>query len=126
EAEIERRLEWESIKEMIDEACKKGLRISIEENSDWSEELWDYFRVKKQELVRKENVAELELKIKNLENQISHSNKMIAKESKTKAEAMVKSVMIEKSLTENQAFTKAYEEVYKDKQDRIKETIMNK
>nr|GEZ25651.1 RNA-directed DNA polymerase, eukaryota, reverse transcriptase zinc-binding domain protein [Tanacetum cinerariifolium] len=126
EAEIERRLEWESIKEMIDEACEKGLRISIEENSDWSEELWDYFRVKMQELVRKENVVELKLKIKNLENQISHSNKIIAKESKTKAEAMVKSMMIEKSLTENQAFTKAYEEVYKDKQDRIKEMIMNK
>ncbi|GKA35541.1 RNA-directed DNA polymerase, eukaryota, reverse transcriptase zinc-binding domain protein [Tanacetum coccineum] len=100
EAEIEKRLEWESIKERIDE--------------------------KMQELVRKENVADLRLKIKNLENQISHSHKMIEKESKMKANAMVKSVMIEKGLIENQAYRKVYDEVYKYEHDKIEEIIMKK
>nr|GEW05144.1 hypothetical protein [Tanacetum cinerariifolium] len=116
EVKIKKRLEWESVKERIDDACKKGLRISIEEKSNWSEDLWDYFKVKMQELVRKENVADLKLKIKNLENHISHSSRMNAKESKTKTEAMVRSVMIEKGLTENQATRKVYEEVYSDDQ----------
>nr|GFC63187.1 hypothetical protein [Tanacetum cinerariifolium] len=101
EVEIEKRLEWESMKERIDEACKKGLCISIEEKSNWSKDLCDYFK-------------------------IIHSGRMIAKESKTKTEAMVKSVMIEKGVTENQATRKVYEEVYSDEQDRIKEMIMKK
>nr|GEZ19867.1 hypothetical protein [Tanacetum cinerariifolium] len=79
-----------------------------------------------QELVRKENVADLRLKIMNLKNQISHSNKMIAKESKLKANALVKSVMIEKGLTENQAYRKVYDEVYRDEHDMIEEMIMKK
>nr|GEY71228.1 hypothetical protein [Tanacetum cinerariifolium] len=40
--------------------------------------------------------------------------------------AMVKSVMIEKDLTENQASRKIYDEVYRDEQDKIKEMIMKK
>ncbi|GKC80075.1 hypothetical protein Tco_1130849 [Tanacetum coccineum] len=79
-----------------------------------------------QELVRKENVADLRLKIKNLENQISHSNKIIAKEFKMKVNDMVKSVMIEKGLTKNQAYRKVYDEVYRDEHDRIEEMIMKK
>ncbi|GJR76308.1 hypothetical protein Tco_0088673 [Tanacetum coccineum] len=101
EVEIEKRLEWESMKERVDEACEKGLHISIEEKINWSEDLWDYFK-------------------------ISHSSRMIAKESKTKTKAMVKSVMIEKGLTKNQATRKVYEEVYSDEEDRIKEMIMKK
>ncbi|GJS31911.1 RNA-directed DNA polymerase, eukaryota, reverse transcriptase zinc-binding domain protein [Tanacetum coccineum] len=107
--EIEKRLEWESMKERIYDACKKSLRISIEEKSNWSKDLWNYFKVKMQELVRKENVANLKLKIKSLENHISHSSRMIAKESKTKLEAMVKSVMVKKGLTENQATRKVHD-----------------
>ncbi|GJS99565.1 hypothetical protein Tco_0820735 [Tanacetum coccineum] len=126
EVEIEKRLEWESMKERIDDACEKSLRISIEEKSNWSKDLWNYFKVKMQELIRKENVADLKLKIKNLENHISHSSRMIAKESKTKLESMVKSVMVEKGLTENQATRKVHEYVYSNEQDRIKEMIMKK
>ncbi|GJZ55937.1 hypothetical protein Tco_0611130, partial [Tanacetum coccineum] len=100
EAEIERRLEWESMKERIDEACEKGLRISVEEKSEWPEDLWVYFKGKMHELIRKDNAADLKVKIKNLENHISYSSRMIAKESKTKTEEMVKSVMIENGLTE--------------------------
>nr|GEZ77078.1 hypothetical protein [Tanacetum cinerariifolium] len=63
-----------------------------------------------QELVRKENVADLRLKIKNLKNQFSLSNKMIDKESKMKVNAMVMSIMIEKGLSKNQAYKKVYDE----------------
>ncbi|GJT53771.1 ribonuclease H-like domain-containing protein [Tanacetum coccineum] len=66
-----------------------------------------------QELIRKENVVDLKLKIKNLENQITYSSRMIAKESKTKTKAMVKYVMIENGLTEKQAFRKVYDETGK-------------
>ncbi|GJX59587.1 hypothetical protein Tco_1130850 [Tanacetum coccineum] len=34
EAEIEKNLVWESMKERIDEACEKGLHISLEEKND--------------------------------------------------------------------------------------------
>ncbi|GJV81164.1 hypothetical protein Tco_1517034 [Tanacetum coccineum] len=44
EVEIEKRLEWESMKERVDETCEKGLHISIEEKINWSEDLWDYFK----------------------------------------------------------------------------------
>ncbi|GJS84798.1 zinc knuckle CX2CX4HX4C containing protein [Tanacetum coccineum] len=99
EAEIEMNLVWESMKERIDEACEKGLRISLEEKNDWTEDLWIYFKEKMQELVRKENI---------------------------KVNAMVKSVMIEKGLTENQAYRKVYDEVYRDEHDRIEEMIIKK
>ncbi|GJW56197.1 hypothetical protein Tco_0102928 [Tanacetum coccineum] len=79
-----------------------------------------------QELAKKQNVADLRLKIQNLKRQISHSNKMMAIESNTKADAMVKSVMIDQGLTENQAFGKVYDEAYRDEKDRIKEMTMNK
>nr|GEW09569.1 hypothetical protein [Tanacetum cinerariifolium] len=101
EVEIEKRLEWESMKEWINDAYEKGLRINIEEKINWSEDLWDYFK-------------------------ISHSSRIIAKESKTKTEAMVKSMMIKKGLTEYQATRKVYEEVYIDEQDRIMEMIIKK
>nr|GEZ02719.1 hypothetical protein [Tanacetum cinerariifolium] len=58
-AKIEKRLEWDSIRERIDEACEKGLRISMKEKNDWTEDLWVYSKEKMQELVRKENVADL-------------------------------------------------------------------
>nr|GEZ54491.1 hypothetical protein [Tanacetum cinerariifolium] len=45
EVEIEKRLEWESMKERIDEACKKGLCISIEEKEAWSEEKLGSYKI---------------------------------------------------------------------------------
>nr|GEV60761.1 hypothetical protein [Tanacetum cinerariifolium]GEX86764.1 hypothetical protein [Tanacetum cinerariifolium] len=73
-AEIEKRLEWEFIRERINEACEKRLRIK----------------------------------------------------SKMKEIAMVKSVMIEKGLTENQAYGNVYDKVYRDEHDRIDEMIIKK
>nr|GEZ83840.1 hypothetical protein [Tanacetum cinerariifolium] len=56
----------------------------------------------------------------NLKNRFSLSNKMIDKESKMKANAMVMSMMIEKGLAKNQAYKKVYDEVYRDEHNRIR------
>ncbi|GKA88883.1 RNA-directed DNA polymerase, eukaryota, reverse transcriptase zinc-binding domain protein [Tanacetum coccineum] len=123
EVEIEKRMEWDSMKTRIDEACEKGLHISKEEREEWNEEVYDYYKVKLQELVKKTNVKDLKLKISNLYRQIAHSNKMVAIESRNKANSMCKSVMI---LTENQAFGKLYDEIYKDELQRINDMSMEK
>ncbi|GJW41583.1 hypothetical protein Tco_0067428 [Tanacetum coccineum] len=94
ERDIEMHGEWESMRSRIDEACEKGLHISLEEKNDWNDDL---------------------------RRQIVHSNKMIAIESRNKANVMMKSVMVEQGLTQNQAYGKIYEEVYKDELDRIKD-----
>nr|GEY01880.1 uncharacterized mitochondrial protein AtMg00810-like [Tanacetum cinerariifolium] len=44
--DINENLVWESMKERIDEACEKGLRISLEEKDDWTRDLWIYFKEK--------------------------------------------------------------------------------
>ncbi|GKA81988.1 RNA-directed DNA polymerase, eukaryota, reverse transcriptase zinc-binding domain protein [Tanacetum coccineum] len=95
EVEIEKRVEWESMKSRIDEAREKGLHISKEERDGWTKDLYGYYKVKLQELVRKTNVKDLKLKIDNLDRQIVHSNKMVAIESRNKANSMYKSVMVE-------------------------------
>ncbi|GJZ78963.1 putative RNA-directed DNA polymerase [Tanacetum coccineum] len=104
-------------KKGIDEACEKGLHINVEEKNNWSSDLWDYFKFKMQELVKKQSIDDLELRIKNLERQVNRSTKMIAMESCDKANVMMKSVMIEQGLTQNQAYGK----VYRDELNRIKE-----
>nr|GEW01563.1 hypothetical protein [Tanacetum cinerariifolium] len=73
-----------------------------------------------------DEVCEKGLRITIKEKSNCHSSKMIPKESKTKTKAMVKFVMIDKGLAENQATRKVYEEVYSDEQDKIKEMIMKK
>ncbi|GJU67409.1 RNA-directed DNA polymerase, eukaryota, reverse transcriptase zinc-binding domain protein [Tanacetum coccineum] len=93
ERDIEMHGEWKSMRSRINEACEKGLHISLEEKNDWNDDLREYFKMKMQELVRKQNVADLKLKVKNLERQIVHSNKMIAIKSRNMANAMMKSVM---------------------------------
>ena len=40
--------------------------------------------------------------------------------SKVKADSMIKAIMVEKGLTENQAFAKVYDEVYRDELERIR------
>ena len=58
--------------------------------------------------------------IQNLEKQISYSNRNITMGSKVKADSMVKAIMVEKGLTENQAYAKVYDEVYRDELERIR------
>ncbi|GJX13942.1 RNA-directed DNA polymerase, eukaryota, reverse transcriptase zinc-binding domain protein [Tanacetum coccineum] len=41
DVEIEKNLEWESMKARIDEACDKGLHLSMEEKGKWDKELKD-------------------------------------------------------------------------------------
>nr|GEV62785.1 ribonuclease H-like domain-containing protein [Tanacetum cinerariifolium] len=73
----------------------KGLHMSKEETEEWNEDVYGYYKLKLQELVRKTNVKDLKLMIPNLDMQIIHSNKMVAIESRNKANSMCKSVMAE-------------------------------
>ncbi|GKC57727.1 zinc knuckle CX2CX4HX4C containing protein, partial [Tanacetum coccineum] len=82
ESEIEKNLEWESLRQRIDLACEKGVHVSIEEKNSWDEELRNYFIMKMQEVIKRENVDDLKAKISNLGKQIGHSNKMIAIETR--------------------------------------------
>ena len=59
-------------------------------------------------------------KVQNLEKQISYSYRNIAMGSKAKADNLVKAKMVDKGLTENQAYANVYDEVYRDELDRIK------
>ncbi|GKA33214.1 RNA-directed DNA polymerase, eukaryota, reverse transcriptase zinc-binding domain protein, partial [Tanacetum coccineum] len=116
----------DNIQQRIDLACEKGVHISIEEKNSWDEELRNYFIMKMQEVIKRENVDDLKAKISNLGKQIGHSNKMIAIETRDRANNMVKSVMVEKGLSKNQAYQKIYDEVYRDELDRIKVLDMRK
>nr|GEX22796.1 hypothetical protein [Tanacetum cinerariifolium] len=51
EYEIKKNLEWESMRQRIELACKKGLHISIKEKNSWDEELRNYFMMKMQEKI---------------------------------------------------------------------------
>nr|GEY76397.1 hypothetical protein [Tanacetum cinerariifolium] len=93
---------------------------SIEEKNSWDEELRNYFMMKMQEVIKRVNVSDLKAKISNLKKQIGHSNKMIQIETRDRANNMVKSVMVERGLTENQAYQKICDKVYRDELDRIK------
>ncbi|GJY90172.1 hypothetical protein Tco_0505368 [Tanacetum coccineum] len=126
ESEIEKNLEWESMRQRIDLACEKVVHISIEEKNSWDEELINYFMINMQEVIKRVNVSDLKVKISNLKKQIGHSNKMIAIETRDRANKMVKSVMVERGLTENQAYQKIFDEVYRDELDRIKVLDMRK
>ncbi|GJX90174.1 RNA-directed DNA polymerase, eukaryota, reverse transcriptase zinc-binding domain protein [Tanacetum coccineum] len=112
EIEIEENLEWDYLKAKIDEACEKGIYISMQEKKEWPGEVMNYYKLKLQELVKKSDVDDLKLKIENLERQIAHSHNVVTSESRVKAKSMVKSVMIEQGLSENQAFGKIISKVH--------------
>ena len=71
--------------------------------------------------MKKTNLDSLKMKILNYEKQIIFINNNIAMSSKAKADSMYKAIMVEHGLTENQAFGKVYDEVYRDELDRIKD-----
>ncbi|GJU37562.1 RNA-directed DNA polymerase, eukaryota, reverse transcriptase zinc-binding domain protein [Tanacetum coccineum] len=126
EIEIEENLEWDYLKAKIDEACEKGIYISMQEKKEWPGEVMNYYKLKLQELVKKSDVDDLKLKIENLERQIAHSHNVVTSESRVKAKSMVKSVMIEQGLTKNQAFGRVYDQVFRDELERIKYMIISK
>ncbi|GJR68831.1 RNA-directed DNA polymerase, eukaryota, reverse transcriptase zinc-binding domain protein [Tanacetum coccineum] len=126
EIEIEENLEWDFLKAKIDEACEKGFYISMQEKKEWPGEVMNYYKLKLQELVKKSDVDELKLKIENLERQIAHSHNVVISESRVKAKSMIKSVMIEQGLSENQAFGKMYDQIFRDELERIKDMILKK
>ncbi|GJU38598.1 zinc knuckle CX2CX4HX4C containing protein [Tanacetum coccineum] len=108
--DVEREIDCDALMTRIDEACEKNLHISIQEREKWPKEVMDYYCIKMQELVKKSSVDDLRLKITKFERQIAHSSNMVAIESSNKAKSMVKSVMIEHKLTQNQAYGKIYDQ----------------
>ncbi|GJX40547.1 hypothetical protein Tco_0255537, partial [Tanacetum coccineum] len=79
-----------------------------------------------EEIVKRSDISELKLGIDNFERQIAHSYNVVAAESRVKAKAMVKSVMIEHGLIKNQAFRRVYDQVFRDELERIKDMIISK
>ena len=79
------KIDWETMKARIDEACAKGLYVIMDEKNNWNEELKEYYKIKLQELVKNMNVESLVLKIQNFEKQIAYSNNNIIQSSKNKA-----------------------------------------
>ncbi|GKA69770.1 hypothetical protein Tco_0775834 [Tanacetum coccineum] len=108
-----KKIEWESMKARIDEACEKGLHISKEDREGWNDELYDYYKDKLQELVMKTNVKDLKLKIANLDRQIGHSNRMVAIESRNKVNSRCKSIMVKFSMFELETWSDEKVEFYK-------------
>nr|GFA03369.1 hypothetical protein [Tanacetum cinerariifolium] len=106
-----------------------------EEREEWNEDVYGYYKLKLQELVRKTNVKDLKLKIHNLDMQIIHSNKMVAIESRNKANSMCKSVMAEqetwsdeklkfyKYSTGKEAFEKIVNQIKKDYVEEMHEDV---
>ncbi|GJY57634.1 RNA-directed DNA polymerase, eukaryota, reverse transcriptase zinc-binding domain protein [Tanacetum coccineum] len=111
----------DDVKTKIDEAFKNDLHVSREEINSWHGDLKEYYNKKCHESIRKTDVEELKLKITNMERKIAYSNKMIAIESRNKANNMCKSIMEEEGISKNQAYQKVFDEVYRDELERIKE-----
>ncbi|PWA51114.1 Zinc knuckle CX2CX4HX4C [Artemisia annua] len=95
--------DMEVVKIRIDEICGKGDIVGESEREMWTTEEKDYYMVRVQESIMNMNVDSLKVSIEKLEKQISYSNRNIAMSSKSKADSMVKAIMVERGLTENQA-----------------------
>ncbi|PWA53233.1 hypothetical protein CTI12_AA446970 [Artemisia annua] len=107
-------------KSRFEEICEKGIFVNLEERDNWLSEWKDCYKASLQKCVEKMMAEELKSDIRKLEKQISYSNQNIAMGSKAKAHSMVQAIMVEQGLTNNQAFTKVYDEVYRDELERIK------
>nr|GEU44196.1 zinc knuckle CX2CX4HX4C [Tanacetum cinerariifolium] len=107
EVDVEREIDYDAMKAIIDKACEKSLNISIKERENWPEEVMGYYKMKIQELVKKSAVKDLEVKIANLDRQIAHSSNMVAIQSSNKAKSMrIKDMILEKLFAEAEVFLK--------------------
>ncbi|PWA74913.1 hypothetical protein CTI12_AA227320 [Artemisia annua] len=103
-AEIEKNMEWEAMRNIIDEACDKGLFVSMEEKNSWFDDLKDYYKKKIEKFVKKGSINMLNLKIKNYDQKsIKSRNESVVMASKRKADKDDKSTMLEQGMTENEA-----------------------
>ncbi|GJR80901.1 hypothetical protein Tco_0151686 [Tanacetum coccineum] len=94
--------------------------IEIKENLEW-----DYLKAKIDEACENGIYISMQEK-KEWPGEIAHSHNVVSSESRVKAKSMVKSVMIEQGLSENQAFGKIYDQIFRDELERIKDMILKK
>ncbi|PWA49651.1 zinc knuckle CX2CX4HX4C [Artemisia annua] len=105
---MESNLEWEMMRNRIDDACEKGLFISVEEKNSWPKDLMEYYKKKMEKFVKKGSIDLLKSKIKNFEKSIQYSNESITMALKRKADSLDKSELMAQGLTENQAYAKVW------------------
>ncbi|GKC55611.1 hypothetical protein Tco_1083209 [Tanacetum coccineum] len=126
EAQIEEKLNWDTVKARIDDIFANSLYVSNEEKDNWPHDLKDYYKKKCQDMAHNMDIGELKLKITNLEKQTSYSNKNVVMDSNKKAYSRCKGLMDETGMTRNQAHRKAYNEAYRDEMERINGLVLKK
>ncbi|GJV59378.1 RNA-directed DNA polymerase, eukaryota, reverse transcriptase zinc-binding domain protein [Tanacetum coccineum] len=126
EAQIEEKLNWDTVKARIDDIFANSLYVSNEEKDNWPHDLKDYYKKKCQDMAHNMDIGELKLKITNLEKQTSYSNKNVVMDSNKKTYSRCKGLIDEIGMTRNQAHEKAYNEAYRDEMERIKGLVLKK
>ncbi|PWA70237.1 cation/H+ exchanger, Cation/H+ exchanger, CPA1 family [Artemisia annua] len=94
DSEMEKNLEWEAMKDRINEVCSKGLVIGMEEKKNWPSELKEYYKKKMEKFVKNGNAELLKAKIKNFEKSIKHCSESIVMTAKRKTDSIDKSGLL--------------------------------